>query len=45
MRKRASRGGAAVVATVGAPLVAAVAVGYVASEVFDSVCDLVSDWF
>lgn len=38
-------GGAAVVATVGAPLVAAVAVGYVASEVFDSVCDLVSDWF
>lgn len=38
-------GGAAVVATVGAPLLVAVGVGYVASEVFDGVCDFLSDWF
>lgn len=38
-------GMAATAATVGAPLVAAVAVGYVASEAFDCVCDFVSDWF
>lgn len=38
-------GGAAVVATVGAPLLAAVGVGYVASEVFDGVCDFFSDLF
>ena len=38
-------GGAAVVATVGAPLLVAVGVGYVASEVFDGVCDFFSDWF
>ena len=38
-------GSAAVVATVGAPLLMAVGVGYVASEVFDGVCDFFSDWF
>ena len=38
-------GSAAVVATVGAPLLVAVGVGYVASEVFDGVCDFLSDWF
>ena len=38
-------GSAAVVATVGAPLLMAVGVGYVASEVFDGVCDFLSDWF
>ncbi|MDD3018451.1 MAG: hypothetical protein PHE74_08775 [Comamonas sp.] len=38
-------GGAAVVATVGAPLLAAVGVGYVVSEVFDGVCDFFSDLF
>lgn len=36
---------AATATTVAAPLVAAVAVGYVASEAFDCVCDFVSDWF
>ena len=36
-------GGAAVVATVGAPLLVAVGVGYVASEVFDGVCNFFSD--
>jgi cobalamin biosynthesis Mg chelatase CobN len=29
----------------GAPIVAAVAVGYVASKAFDSICDFLSDWF
>lgn len=38
-------GGAALVATVGAPLLVAVGVGYAASEVFDGVCDFLSDWF
>ena len=38
-------GSAAVVATVGAPLLVAVGVGYVASEVFDGVCDFFSDLF
>lgn len=38
-------GAAAAVCTVGAPLVAAVAVGYVAAEVFDGVCDFLSDVF
>lgn len=36
---------AATATTIGAPIVAAVAAGYVASEAFDYVCDLVSDWF
>lgn len=38
-------GVAATVATVGAPIVAAIGVGYVASEVFDGVCDFFSDLF
>lgn len=38
-------GMAATAATVGAPLVVAVAVGYVASEAFDGVCDFFSDLF
>lgn len=38
-------GGAALAATVGAPLLVAVGVGYAASEVFDGVCDFFSDLF
>lgn len=36
---------AATVATVGVPLVAAVAVGYAASEAFDGICDFLGDMF
>lgn len=36
---------AATAVTVGVPLAAAIAVGYVASEVFDSVCDVLNDLF
>lgn len=35
----------ATVCTVGAPIVAAVAVGYLASEVFDGVCNFIGDLF
>lgn len=38
-------GMAATACTFGAPIVAAVAVGYVASELFDGVCDFLSDLF
>ncbi|MCE5361472.1 MAG: hypothetical protein JJ714_10995 [Acidithiobacillus sp.] len=37
-------GMAATAITVGAPVLAAAAVGYLASEAFDSVCDIFSDW-
>lgn len=38
-------GMAATAVTVGAPIVAAVAIGYIASECFDGVCDFFSDLF